>query len=116
MSSRRVASRSTSSPRNDLGRAGAFRRGNWTRRYATLTKIKDCNGVISADEKNRASASQDIVIPGTEEAYKESSRLLIGRAATAREDFDKHLMELERQMKKYLDFKNIDGWTVRVPR
>jgi hypothetical protein len=81
--------------------------------YQTLEQIKDCNAKITADQKARAGKDD---IGGDPDAISQYRRLLTGAAGKASIDFDKLLQQLEKQLKKYLDFRNIDGWSLRGSR
>ncbi len=81
--------------------------------YRTLEQIKDCNAAITADGKARAGMDD---IGGDPEAVKQYSRLLTGAAGKASIEFETLLKQLETQLRKYLDFNRIDGWSLRGPR
>ena len=61
--------------------------------YELMEMIKDAQSVISADEENKA--------------HKHQNNIIAEKAAKARIDFEKMLLDLEMKLHKYLDVSKI---------
>lgn len=70
--------------------------------YETLGRIQKASGIIRGYEEFRQSPSKGV----------DTSALLSEKYATALLSMEGDLLALEEQLKKYLSFHNVRGWTI----